>query len=125
MTDRTDVSFDEIEAHYSTYKTAIPFNRDEEYGSADVGKPVKISAARTVALAGLDERIIGVLHHVEPDGRCVIQDGGYCRILGQGTLNGSVVGNTGNIVKAGTPAAGTGIGHVVEVGADYVIVRLP
>lgn len=126
MSDRSDVLFDEIDTHRTTFKSGsgLTYDITEEFGTPHQGKPVKASANGTVVLAGVDDRILGAVHHVEPDNRVVVEDGGYVRFLGQATLNGSVVGNTGNIVKAGTPATGTGRGVVVYVGADYVWVKL-
>jgi hypothetical protein len=119
-------AYEEIATRRETYRvdgTSLVFDRTLAYGTNHRDKPVKVTANGTVGLAGLDEAVHGALQHIEPDGSAVVATAGFVRFSGAGTVNQGIIGNTGNVVKAGVTA--TSIGRTVHVGSGYVIVELP
>ncbi len=136
---RYAVSFDGVGLETATFKAGgagnaqISYSASAANGSAAVGKAVTLSAAGTVALAADGEAIVGKLLKVEPDGACLVQIGGFCKLPGGNgaalTLGKKIVGAadaaglpgyirevntgaaaelgvaTGKIVDAGTPAS--------------------
>lgn len=82
---RDEVRFDEVLAQYATYKSdgsTITYSATAVGGSARVGRAVKISTDDTVALAGDNDPIDGVLAQVEPDGKCSVQMYGFAKVPG-------------------------------------------
>ncbi len=113
---RKNVDFKGLNApsDYVTYKydSSIVYNSAVDGGSAQIGRAVTITAARTVGLAGDGEKILGRLEIVEPDGFCGIVRGGYVELpAGTGatlTLGGPIVGALLSSAKGYIKAAPTG-----------------
>lgn len=83
---RNTVKFDEIDsddkATFLYDNSTITYSATAANGSAAVGLAVKFSAADTVALATDGSAVIGKLLAVEPDGKCLVQYGGYVTLPG-------------------------------------------
>ncbi len=110
---RDDIRFDEIDAVNVTYDiddSTITFDETEANGSAQVGLAVTLSGAKTVALADDGDEIEGKLIKVEPDGKCVVQVGGYMTLPGG---DGATLTEGKKIV--GDQGAGAALGYIREV----------
>ena len=86
---RTATDYSGINAHYTTYLSdgsTIVYSETAVGGSTAVGKAVSLSANRTAKLAADAEHVVGKLILVEPDGKCNVQDGGYCQLPSSGTV---------------------------------------
>lgn len=70
-----------------------------------LNKAVSLSADNTVQLASDAEAVIGKLLHVEPDGKCAVQVGGYVTLPGGNaatlTRGNSIVGALGAAAAKG------------------------
>lgn len=101
--DMLDVGFNEIGKDVITMLTALV--------AADIGKPVKVSANGTVALAAAEDPFIGVLDLIDSSQECcAVQDCGYVTLpyTGAPALNRQeLVANGDGGVKPPT-TAGTG-----------------
>jgi hypothetical protein len=98
---RNTIAFDEVDAHYSTYKidnSTITYDGTKARGAATtmLDKAVTLSAAGTVALAADGDKVIGRLDGVESDDKARVQDEGYMTLPGGNgaslTLGKSIVG---------------------------------
>ncbi len=68
--DMLSISFSDIGKQVVTMLTALLV--------ADLGKPVKVSANGTVALAAIEDPFIGVLDQIDSSNECcTVQDCGY------------------------------------------------
>lgn len=129
---RDTVSLQGIGTRRVTYlgHSSLAYDKDAEFGTEHVDRAVKLSASKTVALAGADEPIIGAVHHVEPDGKVTVTVEGYIKFLGTGEVGEPVIGATGGAVKnAPPPEEATdipvqGFGVVHETGSGYVVVKV-
>lgn len=107
---RNTVAFDELDAHYSTYKidnSTITYDSTKERGAATtmIDKAVTLSADGTVALAADGEKVIGRLDGVESDNKARVQDGGFMELPGGDgatlTLGKAIVGALGAAAAKG------------------------
>lgn len=62
--------------------TSITYSATAARGSAQVDLAVKISGNNQIGLVDTNERILGKLLHVEPDGMAAVQTGGYVELPG-------------------------------------------
>jgi hypothetical protein len=103
---RDEVAFDGIGELPVTFKHdgSIVFDHTKPGGSAQVGRAVMITAARTVGLATDGAAIKGRLEHVESDGFCHVVVDGYVKLparTGAIPANGaSIVGALGGVGNA-------------------------
>lgn len=95
--DYTDIR--PIRATFIADGTTITFDRTEEYGSAQAGLAVNLSASKTVQLVGDGEPVLGQLELVEPDGKCTVRIGGVLTLPGGSgatlTPGSKIVGDLG------------------------------
>ena len=84
--------------------STITYNDQQPYGSAQVGKAVKYSGNKTIALATDGSEVIGKLIRVEKDGKAAVQVRGMAQLPSTGTITRGtkIVGSTvaGNIRSA-------------------------
>jgi len=97
---RKTISFEGIGRRGVTFaidNSTITYDATKANGSAQVGLAVTLSAAKTVALAGDGEAVIGKLIRVEGDNYAVVQDDGYVTLPGGTsatlTLGSKIVGD--------------------------------
>ena len=138
---RATPQFDDIGALPVTFiadNSTITYSATATGGSSAVGKAVKLSAARTVALTTDGSAVIGKLLKVESDLRCSVQVDGFMELPGGNgaslTLGKKIVGavdgssNPGFIREqaTGTAAeAGVARGFIVDAAVTTaVIVKL-
>lgn len=121
---RAAVSYEGLDYHAITaaHDSTIVYDVDEEGGAAQVGLAVTWESSGVISLVGDGENVAGKLIKVEPDGFCVVQDGGYCTLPGGTsavlTAGSRIVGDLlisaeGYIQSA---ASGTAAHHVVSRG---------
>jgi hypothetical protein len=84
---RKTTSFNEVDAHYSTYaidNSTITYDgtKANGFGWTHAGRSVALSADKTVKLAGDGDRVIGRIDGVESDNFCRVQDDGYMPLPG-------------------------------------------
>ena len=99
---RNTVKFNGIGREAQTFyidDDTITFDRDEPHGSAQVGKAVKLVDGATIALTTDGSHVLGVLEHVEADGKAGVQTEGYAAFPGGDgatlTLGAKIVGDLG------------------------------
>lgn len=117
------VQFEEIDAHWTTYKndpgTALTAN--------ELGQVVVLIANGTVGLGWDGGRICGILAAVKGDGHVTIQDGGYKEDVPYSSLpviGDRVVSNGAGSVKPVGSASVIGDHEVVSVDTSNVDVVL-
>jgi hypothetical protein len=105
---RGGISFNEIQAEYTTYLidgVSITYEAAVRNHTSFVGRAVSLSGNGTVKLAVDGEAIIGRLDLVEADGKCRVQDSGYMELPGglaaTLTRGTKVVGALGAAAAAG------------------------
>lgn len=120
------------------HDATIVYNATLPGGSAQVGLAVSIESNNLITLVGADEEVEGKLIKVEPDGMCVVQNGGNMTLPGgeSATLTAQtkIVGALGAVAAEGyikSAAAGTAAHHIVSRGtiidsstATAVVVRM-
>lgn len=122
---RKNVDFTGLNApsDYVSYKydSSIVYDSSVPGGSAQIGRAVTITAARTVGLVGDGERVLGRLEIVEPDGFCGVVRGGYVELpAGSGatlTLGSGIVGDLGPSSAKGYIQTGAAVptrGQIVD-----------
>lgn len=96
---RNDVDFTGIGYRAEYFKidnSTITYSATADNGSSQVGKAVKFSADKTVALTTDGSDVEGKLISVEPDLKAVVQTRGYCTLPGGNaaslTLGKKIVG---------------------------------
>jgi hypothetical protein len=135
---RATPAYDDVLAEYVTYiadNSTITYSATAVGGSAAVGKAVKLSAARTVALTTDGSHVKGKLIKVEPDLRCTVQVEGYMTLPGGAsaslTLGKKIVGavdgssNPGFIreVATGTAAElGVAKGEIIDASTTTAVI---
>ncbi len=80
---RSGISFDEVRSERTTYladNSTIVYSATVANGSTAVGLAVTLSGNGTVALAADGDSILGKLILVEADGKCAVQDDGFCTL---------------------------------------------
>jgi hypothetical protein len=117
------VRFDEIHVQRATFLAGagLTYDATKPNGTDLVGAPVKISADDTVTLCANGDKPFGFLDRIEADGVVSVAWHGFVEAKGTAAVGGDVLANTGNVVKAG---AGAGVGTVVKVLTNSVIVKL-
>ena len=101
-----DVQFEEIDAHFTTYKNDPGTALDSD----DLGLAVVIIANGTVGLGWDGGRICGILAAVKDDGYVTVQDGGYKEDVPYSTL-----------VVVGDRVVSDGAGSIKPVASNAVI----
>lgn len=101
-----DVQFEEIDAHFTTYKN----DPGTALTSSELGKVVVLIANGTVGLGWDGGRICGILAAVKSDGYVTVQDGGYKEDVPYSTL-----------VVIGDRVVSDGAGSIKPVGSSTVI----
>jgi len=127
------VAHDENFAAYDTFivdGSTLVFDRTVPRGTAAAGRAVGIKSTtdNVVELVADGQAILGRIERIEPDGKCVVQVGGYMKLPGglaaALTRGGKLVGATGTAgargyVRAAAPATLADVaaarGQVVEV----------
>lgn len=94
---RMAVAHDENFAAYDTFiadGVTLIFDRTVPRGHAAVGRAVSIKSAtdNVIELSADAQAILGRLERIEPDGKCVVQVGGYTKLP---------AGTTPNLVRGG------------------------
>jgi hypothetical protein len=97
-------------ATYVVDNSTITYDSTKSGGSAGVGLAVKISADRTVALAGDGDKVEGKLITVEADNNCTVQYGGGMALPGG---NGATL--TAGLAIVGALNASSAAGYVKGV----------
>lgn len=98
---RNTVAFQGINYNAQTFLTdsSISFDRNQPGGSAQVGKAVKMTGAKTVGLTTDGSGVVGVILSVESDDKATIHTGQYVEFpAGEGatlTLGSKIVGDLG------------------------------
>ncbi len=123
---RMAVAHDENFAAYDTFiadGVTIVFDRTVPRGTSATGRAVSIKSTtdNTVELSADAQPILGRLERVEPDGKCVVQVGGYMKLP---------AGTTPNLVRGGklvgallTAARGYVRAPVAATNADVLAAR--
>lgn len=117
---RSEVSFLGIGYKAFTYPhdNTIVYDETEEGGSAQVGLAVTLESHGTVSLVGDGEQVEGKLMKVEPDGFCVVQNGGVMTLPGGDsatlTVGLKIVGDLG-------PASAEG--YIQAVATQHTVSR--
>ncbi len=122
---KRSVQFEEIDAHFTTYKNDPGTALDAD----DIGKVVVLIANGTVGLGWDGGRICGILAAVKDDGIVTVQDGGYKEEVPYSSLpavGDRVVTNGSGSVKPVGSSAVIGDHEVVSVDATNkeVILKL-
>lgn len=121
------------------HDSAIVYDATKVGGSASAGLACTLISAGTVSLTGADEQVEGKLIKVEPNGFCVVQNGGNMQLPGGSaatlTVGAKIVGALGSASAEGyikAAASGTAAHHVISRGeivdasdTANVVVRLP
>lgn len=92
--------------------TSITYDSTQARGSAVVDRAVKISANNQVGLVDTDQRVLGKLLHVEPDGMAAVQTGGYVELPGG---NGATL--TPNTPIVGAQGVSSALGYIKTAAA--------
>jgi hypothetical protein len=135
---RATPAYDDIDATYVTFiadNSTITYSATAVGGSAAVGKAVKLSAARTVALTTDGSHVKGKLIKVEADLRCTVQTEGYMTLPGGngasltlgkkivGAVDGSSAGGFIREVATGTAAElGVAKGEIIDASTTTAVI---
>lgn len=98
--------------------STITYSATAANGSAQVGLAVTLSADATVALVGDGEAVLGKLISVEPDGKAVVQTGGYMTLPGG---DGATLTRGTKIV--GDLGAAAAKGYIQTVSTQHTVSR--
>ena len=117
---RSAVSFEGIGYVAFTYPhdNTIVYNPLVEGGSAQVGLAVTLETNGAVSLVGDGEQVEGKLIKVEPDGFCVVQNGGVMELPGG---DGAVL--TPGVAIVGDLGVGAVEGYIQNASTQHTVSR--
>ncbi len=118
---RNTISFEGIREQRTTYlidNSTIAYSATATNGSTGVGLAVTLSADKTVALCADGDTVLGKLILVEADGKCAVQDDGFCTL--PAGASATVTAGSKIVGALGASSAKGYIRNIAASGGSYV-----